>query len=266
MYGPATHGIRRARNDGSRPPDAPAHRGGFRLLLLLSMAGLLTCDWITSLGNDPPGVLGTIPAQVVEVDSAVVLDVAAYFTDPDGDSLTYDAVSADPGTAAAGVSGSLLAVTGVAKGETRVTVAAEDPDGLAAEQSFAVTVPNRGPVVADAIPDGEVFVDSVLVIDAAVHFTDPDGDDLEFSAGSSDPTRATVAVSESTVTATGMAVGSTTVTVTARDTEGLEAAQIFEVTVPNRAPAAVGRIGGPGAGGRQRRDGGRGTRLRGPRP
>ncbi|MXW16804.1 MAG: hypothetical protein F4X60_11595 [Gemmatimonadetes bacterium] len=243
MYEPATHGIRRARNGGSRPPDAPAHRGGFRLLLLLSMAGLLTCDWITSLGNDPPGVLGTIPAQVVEVDSAVVLDVAAYFTDPDGDSLTYDAVSADPGTAAAGVSGSLLAVTGVAKGETRVTVAAEDPDGLAAEQSFAVTVPNRGPVVADTIPDGEVFVDSVLVIDAAVHFTDPDGDDLEFSAGSSDPTRATVAVSESTVTATGMAVGSTTVTVTARDTEGLEAAQIFEVTVPNRAPAAVGRIG-----------------------
>ena len=60
-----------------------------RLFLLLTAAGLLTCDWITELGNDPPGAVGTIPDQIVEVDSAVVLDLADYFADPDGDTLTY---------------------------------------------------------------------------------------------------------------------------------------------------------------------------------
>ena len=40
-----------------------------------------------------------------------------------------------------------------------------------------MTVPNRAPVPLAAIPDGEVHVDSPLVIDAADHFADPDGDD-----------------------------------------------------------------------------------------
>ena len=232
---------------------SPAHRRfrrsrgfarGLRgLLLLLPVGGILTCDWITELGNDPPHPVGTIPDQIVEVDSAVTVGLAAYFDDPDGDSLSYDAVSAAPAMAAATVSGGMLTVTGRSKGETRVTVAASDPDGLTATQNFAVTVPNRGPVVVDAIPEGEVFVDGTLMIDLAGYFADPDGDDLAFSATSSDATRATAAVSESTVTVTGMAVGSTTVTVIASDSEGLESAQSFGVTVPNRAPVAVGTIG-----------------------
>ena len=215
---------------------------GLRLPLLLLVAGLLSCDWITSLGNDPPTAVGTIPDQVVEVDSVVPLDLAPHFDDPDGDSLAYTAVSAAPLTAASHVSGSMLAVAGVAKGETRVTVTAHDPDGLTATQSFAVTVPNRAPVVADTIPAGEVYVDSALVIDAGAYFVDPDGDDLAYAATSSDSTRAAVAVSGSVVTVTGMGVGGTTVTVTARDVGGLEVEQSFAVTVPNRTPVAVGTI------------------------
>ena len=216
---------------------------GPRLLLLLAVTGLLTCDWITGPENQPPTALGAIPDQVVEVDSAVAVDLATHFADPDGDTLAYAAVSAVPATATPTLSGSVLTVTGVAKGETTVTATATDPEGLAATQSFAVTVPNRAPVVADTIADGEVHVDDTLVIDAAAYFADPDGDDLEYTAASSDTTRATVAVSEGMLSVTGTGVGTTTVTVTVRDPGGLEAGQSFTVTVPNRAPEAVGMIG-----------------------
>ena len=234
---------------GRKPLDAEGLRPGsasgtsvLRLAALLSVAGLFSCDWITSLGNDPPTAVGTIPDQIVEVDSVVLLDLAPHFDDPDGDSLTYTAVSAHPVTVASAVSGSMLAVEGVAKGGTMVTVTAHDPEGLTATQSFAATVPNRAPVVADTIAAGEVYVDSALVIDAGAYFTDPDGDDLTYAATSSDAARVAVAVSGSVVTVTGMGVGGATVTVTALDPGGLAVEQSFGVTVPNRTPVAVGTI------------------------
>ena len=210
--------------------------------MFLALVFLPTCDWIAGLGNDPPLATTAIQDQVVEVDDTVVLDLGLHFSDPDGDSLTYSAVSAVPATVAAIARGGMLSVAGVAVGRAVVTVTARDPEGLTAVQSFEVTVPNRAPEPLAAIPDGEVYVDSTLAIDAADYFADPDGDDLEYSATSSEPTRAAVTVSESMVSLTGMAVGRSTVTVTVRDPGGLEAAQSFVVTVPNRAPVAVGTI------------------------
>ena len=226
----------------SRRPNRPHRPTRARLAVFLALVVLATCDWIAGLGNDAPLATTAIRDRIVAVDDTVGLDLGLHFSDPDGDSLTYSAVSAAPATVAATARGGMLWLTGVAAGRAAVTVTARDPEGLTAVQSFEVTVPNRAPEPLAAIPDGEVYVDSTLVIDAADHFADPDGDDLEYSATSSDPTRAAVTVSGSVVSLTGMAVGSTTVTVTVRDPGGLEAAQSFVVTVPNRAPVAVGTI------------------------
>lgn len=213
------------------------------LLALVLSVTVLSCDWITALGNDPPTAVGTIPDQVVEVDSALVIDAAAYFTDPDGDDLHYSASSADPARAVVAVSGSTIAVTGMAVGSAVVTVTARDPAGLAAEQSFEVTVPNRTPTTVGAIEDRVVEVDSVFALDVTPYFADPDRDSLVYAANSSDPGRAVVVLSGSRLTLTGAAKGAVTVTVTARDPSGLEAAeQHFGVTVPNRAPRPVGTI------------------------
>lgn len=192
--------------------------------------------------NQAPRTVGTIPEQVVEVDSAVAVDVAAYFTDPDGDTLTYAAVSSSEANATVTVAGSAVTVTGVAAGSAMVTVTARDPEGLAAQQTFTVMVPNRAPLAVGTIDSLDVFVDSVAQVDVAGYFTDPDGDELEFQAASPDTTLAAVAVSGSVVTVTGVGVGSANVTVTAQDTAGLSAEQNFVVTVPNRAPLAVGTI------------------------
>ena len=223
----------------SGTPSSPGP--ALRLVAALAVAGILTCDAFGP-DNQAPQPVGSISEQVVEVDSAVVVDVAAYFMDPDGDTLTFTAISSSAAVAAATASGSLVTVTGVAAGSAMVTVRAQDPEGLTAEQSFAVTVPNRAPAAVGVIADQAVYVDSVVVVDVAEYFADPDGDALEYSASASDTTRVAVNVAESMVTVTGLAVGSATVTVTAVDPGGLSAEQSFEVTVPNRTPEAVGMI------------------------
>ena len=192
--------------------------------------------------NRPPAAVGTIADIDVQVDATRTVDVAQYFAEPDGEALVYDAASSNGQMATVSVSGSAVAVRAVAKGTVTVTVTASDPGGLTAEQAFQVTVPNRAPVTVGTIDDIEVQVDSSAVVDVAAHFDDPDGDALTYSAMSSSPANARVSVAGSVVTVGGVSKGTATVTVTAEDTEGLTAGQSFEVTVPNRAPVAVGTI------------------------
>ena len=127
-------------------------------------------------------------------------------------------------------------------GSVAVNVTATDGGGLSARQSFAVTVPNRAPEAVGEIGDLEIAVDSVAELDVAAYFADPDGDDLEFEAVSSDTTRVRVAVSGSVLTIAGVASGAAAVTVTATDGGGLSARQSFAVTVPNRPPEVTDTI------------------------
>ena len=237
----STHGRRRSAGRGDFPGTPSAPRIRVRILAALFSVGILTCDWLAP-ANQAPQAAGRIADREVQVDGMVAVDVAGYFTDPDGDSLGYAARSSDLTLATVVVAGSTVTATGVAAGSATVTVTATDPEGLSAQQSFGVTVPNRMPVAVGTIADLEVEVDSAVVVGIAGYFADPDGDELAYAAVSSDPTRATVAVAGDTITVTGVAKGSVTVTVTATDAEGLSAEQGFRVTVPNRAPVTVGTV------------------------
>ena len=88
--------------------------------------------------NRAPAVAGAIPDRTVHAGETATLDVSAQFTDPDG--------------------GSTVEVAALATGSATVTVTATDPGGLTASQSFGVTVPNREPQPAGAIPDQDVHV------------------------------------------------------------------------------------------------------------
>ena len=90
---------------------------------------------------------------------------------------------------------------------------------------------NRAPVVTDDLTGAEVFVGDSHTVDLAGHFEDPDGDVLRYEAESSPPEEAGVAVAGSVLTVTALAWGEATVTVTARDPEGLAADQELMVTV-----------------------------------
>ena len=93
--------------------------------------------------NRPPQATGTIPAARILVDETVTVDVSAYFTDPDGDRLSYSATVSPSTVASAEVAGSIVTIVGTARGDAVVTVTASDPAGLSAQQQIGVNVDNR---------------------------------------------------------------------------------------------------------------------------
>ncbi|MCY3943805.1 MAG: hypothetical protein OXG18_08590 [Gemmatimonadetes bacterium] len=192
--------------------------------------------------NRGPGTMGSIPAQSVFVADTVEILVSGYFSDPDGDALSYSAQSSDAAVVSAAASAGTVRVIGLKQGTATITVTGTDPGALSVEQSFTVTVPNRAPEAVDSIAAMETYVGESAHMVVAAYFSDPDGDSLSYTAESSDTGVVTATVSGDTVWVAGGAQGTTTVTVTATDPGGLFVTQNFPVTVPNRAPERVDSI------------------------
>ncbi|MYG81826.1 MAG: hypothetical protein F4187_08735, partial [Gemmatimonadetes bacterium] len=55
--------------------------------------------------NRPPEPVGSVPAVETAVRDSAIFRVSEYFSDPDGDSLSYTAASSDEEIVTAGVSG-----------------------------------------------------------------------------------------------------------------------------------------------------------------
>ena len=188
--------------------------------------------------NEPPLAVGSIPAQTLRVgDPPVALDLAPYFTDPDGDPLTHAAQSADESIAAVEIAGSVATLTGIAAGKTTLTVTATDPRGESELQAIAVMVlpANRPPEAVGSVGH-QVLVEggSPLSIDMAEYFSDPDGDALSFAASSANPGAVQVVIisgSSSLAISPLSPAEAVDVTVTATDGDGASAEQQFMVTV-----------------------------------
>ena len=186
--------------------------------------------------NRPPAVVGAIPSLEVAAGETADVEISSYFTDPDGDRLDYAAVSSQGGVVSTSASGSVVTVSALSRGSATVTVTARDPGGLEASQSFGVTVPNRGPETTGPLPDLELARGDEVELDVSSRFTDPDGDTLSYRAATSDFSVVTARSRGNVLVLGAVAGGTATITVTAADPAGLEAALAFEVTVPNSGP------------------------------
>ena len=199
--------------------------------------------------NRAPIPVGTVnPVTLTAGDSSATMNMADKFSDPDGDALTYTAVSANAAVVTVSMTNSTLGITPVAAGATMVMVVVQDTDGLTATRNVTVTVnpaPNRAPTAAGTFDPITLTVgDAAETVDLSSHFSDPDGDALTYTAASSDATKATVSVSNATLTINPVAEGGTTVMVIVQDADGLTVTQNITVTVlpiPNRAPV-VGTV------------------------
>ena len=132
-------------------------RSALRLPFSVSVVTAVAA-WVVGCGDPQPPVAQSIEDLTVEVGSTESVDLGAYFSDPDGDELTYTASSSNTGIATVSVSVATAQVTGVAAGSATVDVTATDPGGLLADQTFTVMVPNRAPVASEPIEDIEVFL------------------------------------------------------------------------------------------------------------
>ena len=139
--------------------------------------------------NRAPLASGSIsPSNGSRAGQTVMVNVASYFTDPDGDALIFTAASSNAATASVSVSGSVVTVTAAARGVATVTVTARDPGGMSAQSTFTVTAPNQAPIAVDAVPAQSIFVGDTASVDVSAYFNDPDGDALSYSVANSDAT------------------------------------------------------------------------------
>ena len=193
--------------------------------------------------NRPPEAVGQIPDQTLQYnDEPLGLDVTMYFTDPDGDELSYVGEGTDESVAEVRVhSDGLVRIDPISHGEIEVTVTARDPLGASVSQSFMVTVQGNLPPEAVGVIDDQVLLEggSALTINVEKYFSDPNGDELAYMAMSSNPDAVQAVVidgsSELVLRPFAPAEG-VTVTVTAMDPEGESAAQLVMVSVAAAAP------------------------------
>ena len=84
--------------------------------------------------------VNTIPDHSVGVGGTVSVDVAGYFSDADGDELSYVASSSRADVATASMDGTTVTIEGVGAGSTVITVTASDGSRRRLAQGFNVTV------------------------------------------------------------------------------------------------------------------------------
>ena len=109
------------------------------------------------------------------------------------------------------------------------------------------TDPNHPPAAVGALVDQTLEVGDIRTLNVASYFSDVDGDDLAFAAESSDISVAGATAGGSNVELRAVSPGTTSVTITARDPDGLTAslgftATVSEATQANRAPVVVGFV------------------------
>ena len=179
-------------------------------------------------------------ATIAHESGTLTVSLSGVFGDADNDSLNITAASSDETKASVTVAPdhSELTVDAQARGTATITVTADDGNGGAVSDTFTVTV-KAAPAVSSALPDmaGLEAGGDARTVSLSGVFGDPDGDPLTVTASSSDEARATVSVASggSSLMISGVAEGSATITVTARDVDGNLASHAFQVEVVGAA-------------------------------
>ena len=138
--------------------------------------GALTADWTISVvvRNAGPEVVGSLSDRRQSIPgSPLTVAASEAFDDPDGDALTYSAISSDEEVASASVSGGTVTLTPMAVGSVTITLTATDADGSnnTATQTFGVTVLRD----YDADDDGLIEIGVLGQLDAVRFDLDGDG-------------------------------------------------------------------------------------------
>jgi hypothetical protein len=125
--------------------------------------------------NRPP-VVSNIPSRSLTPGQQLRINLSEYFSDPDGDSLSYLIVSG-PGS----IENNQYTFQTNSTGRFSAVVRASDGRGGAAEGTVVVTVEpsNQPPTIS--LPARRIAEGEVLTVDLSNFASDPDGDRLSFS-------------------------------------------------------------------------------------
>ncbi|MFS0840888.1 Ig-like domain-containing protein [Paenibacillus sp. 1P03SA] len=201
-------------------------------------------------GSSSSGSSNGAPVQVtpfadyifMERGTGTSIDLSAFFTDPDGDTLKISAISSSNRVVTVSTSGSTATLTPAASGTATIRVSVDDQHGNKISGSVKVTV--YALPAARTIPDQLVQLNGTAgAVKLSDYFSDKALRNLTYTASSTDPAIADVPVNGDGLTLTPLRSGHTSVTVRAQNdivafdgTRG-EASVTFRLTV-NTPPGA----------------------------
>ncbi len=193
--------------------------------------------------EDAPTVANPIVDQTATEDNAFSFIFAANtFNDVDGDTLTYTSNAAgwllfDAATRT--FSGTPLNGD---VGTTTVTVTANDGNGGTISDTFDIVISNTNdaPTVANLVPDQTATEDTAFTFTFAANtFNDVDADALTYTSDASGWLAFDAATRTFSGTPLNGDVGTTTVTVTANDSNGGTVSDTFDIVISNTNDAAI---------------------------
>lgn len=198
-----------------------------RLAVVLGVVCILACE-----ERLPPAACETIPSQTLTVDRRVWL--TPCFEDPEMGEIKLSAESSAPEVARVVAHTRVVEVRAVSPGDATISVTGADPDNMTGELTFQILVPNRPPLIIQALPPLWLFPEATSRTVLSEYFLELDNQELTYSAQSLDLDVASASVLEDTLITSGISLGRASVRVTATDPGGLAAVQLAEVVVANR--------------------------------
>jgi VCBS repeat-containing protein len=200
--------------------------------------------------NDAPEIVSIIPDRTDQDSATISLNTSAFFTDLDGDTLSFNAIDLPAGLSIDPISGiitgQIAADASVSNsGVYSVSVTATDQDNASITDTFIWTITNPAPVLDLALPD-RIDQDSENVsLDTSAFFTDPDGDMVSYSVN---VLPAGLSINSVTGLISGVLAPTAnlnspyTVTITADDQQGGVIADTFIWTIENINPIVANPI------------------------
>lgn len=200
---------------------------------------------VNQAGNTTPIVsefIGTIEFE--EVDMTQTFDLTNYFTDADGDYLSFDILSSSYGIIDAYIMDNSLYVYSMNAGVGTIEITAYDGNGGMASQTVTVNVAvanNEAPIVVGGTDDLDLTSGfGVSTIDLSDWFEDPEGQPLTYSVSEQN------GIVDAYIYGTILRIeelgqiGTDVITVTATDPLGATADYYFNVTITeNNAPIII---------------------------
>jgi len=164
------------------------------------------------------------------------VNLTGAFSDPEGDPMTYTAVSASSAVVTVNVSGNTLTISEVNHGSTTVTVTASDGSVITPSTAFTVEV-NGAPDVTGPLADLTLENGfGSATVDISGVFTDPEADAMTYSIANSNPAAVSAELNGTEITITEETYGTAVISVIANDGQ-LSATEQFTVTVNVVLPA-----------------------------
>ncbi len=137
-------------------------------------------DWTVGVEGQPYPADRLGDQVLILGGGSLTLDLAAAFTDPDDDTLTYEVEVSSTELLASFVNGTSLHLFGRGPGHVTVTVTAKDPGDLSATQVFEVTL-RAGTRDHDVDDNNLIEVTTLAQLDAMRHDLDGDGVPADWS-------------------------------------------------------------------------------------